>query len=171
MRSGSERGGILGTLLLTIGIAVALIFLAGWFIAKNMSVHSEQTAHGRSTRFETPLGSAQVSEHSSFSPESVGIPVYPGAVRTDQTGPSFQIEPSGGESFTYSLVEYRTHDSVDQVRRFYRAQSPHWIFTSEPDRPSRAEYTTGGYKRIVILSRHDGETFIGLASTGQAAAN
>jgi hypothetical protein len=172
MRLMSKRGGILGTAVITVLIAFCVVFMAATFIAKNMSVHSQETAHGRSTRIETPFGNAHISEDGAFSPESVGIPIYPGATRSDHGSPTLAVEPSSGdEGFTYSVSEYRTPDSLESVRQFYSRQTPHWIFSSEPGQPSRAEYSAGGYKRIVVLSRQHGQTLIALASTGRAAAN
>ncbi len=173
MTLGSRRGGIFGTLLLTLIFGFVVVYLVATVVVRNTTVRSHQTEHGRSTRIETPLGAADFSDSGTFSPETVGIPVYPGAVRLDHHTPSISIEPESrkDEGFSYVMAEYRTDDSVESVRRFYSQQSPHWIFSSDEGKQSRAEFTKGGYKRIVIVSRISGHTHIALASTGQAAAN
>ena len=169
MTRRSRTGGIIAKLLVTLLIGLTLCLLAAFYIAQNVHVTARDSVHGGSLHIETPAGSMQVHENG-FPPESVGIPVYPGAVRMGKGAPAFEFE-SEGNAFSYVVAEYETPDSLGEVRQFYRQRSPHWIFSNEEDRETRAEYSSQGYKRIIVLHRENGRTHIVLASTGEAAAN
>lgn len=166
----SRTGGIIGTLLVTLLIGLTLCLLAAFYIAQNVHVTTRDTARGGSVHIETPAGSMRVQENG-FPPESVGIPVYPGAVRMGKGAPAFEFESEAGHGFSYVMAEYETPDSVDEVRDFYRKRSPHWIFSNDDNGQARAESSVDGYKRIIVLHRENGRTYIVLASTGEAAAN
>ncbi|HCC56431.1 MAG TPA: hypothetical protein DEQ47_04080 [Solibacterales bacterium] len=170
MRRRSQRGGIIGKLLVGLLIGLTACLLAAFYIAQNVHISTQQTSEGDSLRVETPAGSVHVRENG-FSPESVGIPVYPGAVRMGKGAPAFEFESDEGRGFSYVVAQYETPDSVAEVRDFYRKTSPHWIFSNEEDRATRAEYSAHGYKRVIVLHRENGRTYIVLASTGEAAAN
>lgn len=170
MTRRSRRGGIIGKLLVGLLIGLTACLLAAFYIAQNVHVTSSTTARGESIRVETPAGSVRA-RSDDFSPESVGIPVYPGAVRIGKGAPAFEFESQDGHGFSYVVAEYETPDSVADVRNFYRKTSPHWIFSNEEDRATRAEYTAQGYKRVIVLHREKGRTYMVLASTGEAAAN
>lgn len=170
MTQRSQRGGIIGKLLVGLLIGLTACLLAAFYIAQNIHIITRQSPRGDSVRVETPAGSVHVRQDG-FSPGSVGIPVYPGAVRIGKGAPAFEFESDEGRGFSYVVAEYETPDSVADVRDFYRKTSPHWIFSNEEDRAARAEYSAGGYKRVIVLHRENGSTYIVLASTGEAAAN
>lgn len=160
----------MGTLLVFLLIGLTACLLVAFYIAQNVHVTTTNAGHGNSVHVETPAGSVHAREDG-IPPESVGIPIYPGAVRVDHGTPAFEFESKEGHGFSYVLAQYETPDSVASVRDFYRKTSPHWIFSNEDNQDPRAEYTAGGYKRVVVLHREKGRTFIALASTGEAAAN
>ena len=170
MARRSQTGGIIGTLLVSLLIGLTACLLVGFYIAQNVHVTARDSAQGNRVDIQTPAGSVHVRENG-FPPESVGIPVYPGAVRIGKGGPALEFESEASRGFSYVMAEYETLDGVAEVREFYRKTSPHWLFSNEENRDTRAEYTAEGYKRIVVLHREGGRTYIALASTGEAAAN
>ncbi len=170
MTRRSRTGGIIGNLLVALLIGLTLSLLAAFYIAQNVHVTARDSARGGSLEIQTPGGTMQVHENG-FPPESVGIPVYPGAVRMGKGAPAIEFESEAGRGFSYVMAEYETPDGLGDVREFYRRRSPHWIFSNDDNGQARAEYSSEGYKRIIVLHRQDGRTHIVLASTGEAAAN
>jgi hypothetical protein len=176
-RRSPEAGGIVGVLiglLALAGFALVAVFLFGIFVARNIHVEHTQTAAGESVRVETPVGSMQVRPHRRLDPKTVGIPVYPGAIREDDDGHAASFEFDSGFShkeFTILAAEYSTPDSVDRVRDFYSKELPHWIVSKSRHSRLRMEYTEGGYKRFIVIDEKHGRTHIALASVGEPAAN
>lgn len=171
-----SRGGVLAGIMLTILIlavlAVAALVSTGLFIAHHVRV-TEKTARGETT-VETPLGTLRVRESSHFDPRRVGLPVYPGAVREEDSQKLASLHFDFGEGhkeFSFVAAEYRTSDSLDKVADFYRTELPHWMFSEKEHGGFQLSLTEGGYKKIVMIHEEDGETRIGLASVGEPASN
>jgi hypothetical protein len=125
---------------------------------------------------ETPLGDVSIEARDGLNPETVGVPVYPGAVRENRKnngGVTFDIQNIKGDHRGLSVVaaEYSTSDSPEQVREFYRAHLPHWIFTEKHGHGLSVEYSDGGYKRIIAINERGNRTYIGIASVGQSGVN
>ena len=178
MRSDSERGGILGFLLLMLGILCLVAMVAvvggGLYFARHVHVTAGQGRHGGDVSVETPFGSVHVREDGRLDPKRLGLPVYPGAVLRDDRHKLASVELNfGSEDKELAVVagEYTTPDSIDRVRDFYRGELPHWIVSEGHHGDVRFCFTEGGYKRMIVLSRHGGLTHIGLASVGSPAAN
>ncbi|MCI0366269.1 MAG: hypothetical protein L0219_20600 [Phycisphaerales bacterium] len=169
----SQRGGIVSTLLLSFVtlIAVALaIGWVGWNFASNVRVETSQGPRGEIVKVETPIGSVRVGHRDRIDPKHIGIPVYPGArLDEDDSGGGASVELDLGDErkeFTVVGAVYLTDDSVDQVRDYYKQQFPHCIVSKRG-----VEYSEGGYKRVIAIRRHRGQTRIALASIGEPAAN
>jgi len=173
----SERGGVLAGILVAVLILAALavvgVFMAGMYFAENIHVEKGKNAKGETVQVETPLGSMRVQQYQRLDPKVIGVPVYPGAVRTDRNGAaSFDFSfDSAHKEFTVLAAEYSTNDSVDKVRAFYERELPHWIISTKRHGGVQMEFTEDGYKRIVSIREQDGQTRIGLASVGEPAAN
>lgn len=171
-RCTSRRGGILSTLLIsfTVLIAAALaIGFVGWNFATNVHVETSQGPRGEIVKVETPIGSVRVGHRDRMDAKHVGIPVYPGAKIDEHDSGGASVELDLGEEhkeFTVVGAVYRTDDSVDQVRDFYKQQFPHCIVSKRG-----IEYSENGYKRFIAINRHYGQTRIMLASIGEPAAN
>jgi hypothetical protein len=176
-RNHSQRGGVLAGVLAAILILAALavvgIFIAGMYFAQNIHVQKSKNAKGETVEVDTPIGSMRVQEHMKLDPKTIGVPVYPGAVREDRNGAaSFDFSfDSAHKEFTVLAAEYTTSDSIDRVREFYHRELPHWMISQRLHGGVKMEYTEEGYKRIIAITEKEGRTHIGLASIGEPAAN
>jgi hypothetical protein len=178
MRSHRERGGVLGSILLILGIlclvAVVAVVAGGLYIARHVHVTASEDKHGGAVSVETPFGSVHVREDSKMDPRRLGVPIYPGAVLREDNHKLASIElnfGSGSKELAVVAGEYTTPDPIDKVREFYRGELPHWMVSEGRRGDVHFSFTEGGYKRMVILQQRDGVTTIGLAAVGAPAAN
>jgi hypothetical protein len=179
MSHGHHRGGALAGILLTVlilaALALAALVATGLYVAKNVRV-TEKSARGETT-VETPFGSVRVRESPRLDPAALGVPVYPGAIREEDSNKlaSFHFDFGGrhGE-FAVAAAQYRTADSLDQVTGFYRDKLPHWMFSQTRHgafHGMQLELKDGGYRKIIAIYRDDSQTHIGLASMGEPESN
>jgi hypothetical protein len=178
MRSPRERGGVLGSILLILGIfclvAAVAVVAGGLYIARHVHVTASEGKHGGAVSVETPFGSVQVREDSKMDPKRLGVPIYPGAVLRDDKHNLASVELNfGSENKDLAVVagEYTTPDPIDKVREFYSGELPHWMVSEGSRGDVHFSFTEGGYKRMVILQSRGGLTRIGLAAVGTPAAN
>ena len=177
MRRSSQSGGIIGILMglvAFVAVGIACLVLFGLYVAHNVRVEHTRNGSNETVLLDTPVGSMKVRPHQRLDPKSVGIPVYPGAVREDRdtNGTSFEFDfDSRHKEFTVMGAAYSTSDSLDRVRAFYRQELPHWIISKSRRNRLQMEYSENGYKRFVVLSERHGRTRIGLASLGEPASN
>ena len=176
MSRNPRRGGVLAGILLTIVIlgvlGVAALVTTGLYVADHVRVTGRNT-HGE-TSVETPFGTVRVRENDKFNPKLLGVPVYPGAVRLNDSRKRASFHFDFGDvhkGFAFSAAEYRTSDAIDRVTDFYRSELPHWLISEKDDGRIQLSFTKGGYKRFVALHEEDGETRIALASVGEPASN
>jgi hypothetical protein len=166
-----RRGGILSGLL----IFCLILWLMGVIVTRSVRVHTSDGANGTDVSIDTPEGRLNIRARDRMNPDIVGVPTYPGAWATDNTGGAhFEWTPADGsrDKNLYAIGgEFRTNDSVRQVVEFYRKQLPNVMIVSERDESTRLEYREGGLKRIISISDDDGETRIGVASIGGRASN
>ena len=124
---------------------------------------------------ETPFGDVNIDARDNLKPDSIGVPVYPGAFREhgNDGGVMFDFDSKEGARKQFSLVtaEYYTNDTADQVREFYRDRLPDWIFTQRNGNDVKIEFSEGGYKRIIAIRERGGSTHIGIAALGEPAVN
>jgi hypothetical protein len=177
MRRPSQSGGIIGVLMGLVALAAigfACLVLFGLYVAHNVRVEHTRNGSSETVLLDTPVGSMKVRPHQRLDPKSVGIPVYPGAVREDRetNAASFEFDfDSRHKEFTVMGAEYSTSDSLDRVRAFYHQELPHWIISKSRHNRLQMEYSENGYKRFVVLTERHGRTRIGLASMGEPASN
>jgi hypothetical protein len=179
MKSRSERGGVIGAVLMVTGLMVLAVVLCvvagGLYIAHNVRVTASDGARGQTVHIETPFGSMRVREDSRLDPRAMGVPVYPGAVlRNDHHKlASVQFESHNGDARELAVVagEYTTPDPIARVREFYRAELPHWMVSQERHGKVCFSFTERGYKKMIALEERDGITHIALAALGEPAAN
>ena len=170
--SDSRRGGILAGLLIT-GLVIACIaVIGGLYVVRNVRV-TEGARHG-DVSIDVPGGRFEIHAKEKIDPAALGIPVYPGAVWTrDSGGASFEWvadDDADGKAFSVAGGAYTTPDSVSRVVDYYRQQLPSWLIV-EKHGHTEFELKEGGYRRIVFVTEKHGETRIGLAAIGKPAAN
>jgi hypothetical protein len=175
MSKQSQKGGIVGLLLggfLIVGIAIVIAVV---FIARNVRVEHRETSKGGSVSIQTPLGAIKVDARDSLNPESIGVPIYPGAERRKDNngGVKFDFDSENGtrKNLTISAASYSTSDSADKVHDFYRSHLPNWTVSERNGRNLEFHFSEGGYKRIVAINERHGETRIGIVSFGEPGVN
>jgi hypothetical protein len=171
-RRGGALAGIMLTVLMLGALGIAALVATGLYIADHVSV-TESDARGETT-VETPFGTVRVRDHGRLDPKHMGVPIYPGAVRKEDSRKLASFHFDFGDvhkAFAFSAAEYRTSDSVDRVTDFYRSQLPHWLISEKEDGGMQLSFTKHGYKRFVAIYEDGGETRIALASLGEPASN
>ncbi len=176
-RNNSQRGGVVAGVLVAFlilgALAVVGVFMAGVYFADNIHVEKVKSETGDTVQVDTPVGSLRVQEHKKLDPKLIGVPVYPDAIREDDSHAAsidFSFDSTHKE-FTVLAAEYSTDDSIDKVKEFYHHALPHWMISQKHDSNVHMEYTEDGYKRVIAITERDGRTHIGLASVGEPAAN
>ncbi len=152
--------------------ALAMMGVAGVFIARNIHVVETGSAGKKTVTVNTPLGRIRVHENDQLNPELVGIPIYPGATRSsDRGGADFQLD-SGDlhKEMTIAGAAYITDDSEDKVRGFYEEKFPSW--TRRDDHGEfHLEMKGDGRMRTIGIKSESGHTRIWVASVGPPASN
>jgi hypothetical protein len=158
MHRNSRRGGVLAGIMLMVlmvgVLGIAALVTTGLYVADNVSL--------------------SVRDNTRFDPKHMGVPIYPGAVRRDDSPKLASFHFDFGDihkGFAVSAAEYRTSDSVDRVTDFYRSELPHWLISQREDGRMQLSFTRHGYRRFVAIYEDDGETHIALASVGEPASN
>jgi hypothetical protein len=176
MPRNSRHGGVIAGVMLAVLIlgvlGIATLVTTGLYVADHVRV-TERDARGETT-VETPFGSVHVRDNARFDPKHMGVPIYPGAIREEDSRKLASFRFDFGDvhkAFAVSAATYRTSDSIDRVTDFYRAELPHWLISQKEDGGLQLSFTRHGYKRFVAICEDDGETRIALASVGEPASN
>ena len=110
--------------LLILALIVVLAGLGVWIgfrvIAHNVHVEVQQSAEGKKEfSIKTPLGSLEVQKE--VNEASLGLPIYPGAVRVpEKDTATVNINIAGEQRVRVLAAKFETPDSLDKVRGFYR---------------------------------------------------
>jgi hypothetical protein len=155
---------------------VALALLAVVYIRQNVRVAAVHRERGEDVSIELPGGRVNIRARRNLDPESMGVPIYPGARRgKDGGGATFEWSPDDGKAdrmFGVSGAEYVTPDSETAVREWYQGQLPGWTLIRNGDgRRARFEIIRGSYKRFISIQPKSDGTHIGVASVGEPASN
>lgn len=173
MRNRTQRGGILAAFAGFLLFLLATAAIAAVIISQ-IRVHQEDTRNGGRVSIETPLGSMKIDARNNLRPDTVGIPVYPGAIRerNNAGGLMFDFDDYQGahKELAIMAASYSTSDPADKVQAFYSQELPHWVFTRAHDKLN-IEYSKDGYKRIIAVEERNGVTHIGIASVGEPGVN
>lgn len=170
-----NRGGILSGLLFFFVACVVLVALGGLYIARNVRVETAHRNGGDDVAIDTPGGRLQIRAHEDLNPAAVGIPIYPGARRTKDSGvATFEWASADGKNdkgVSIAGASLLTPDSASQVLDYYRTQLPHWLVSTKRDGTTTFEFREGGYKKIIAVHEKSDGTHIGIASIGDPASN
>ncbi len=170
-----RHGGIISGLLFAGMTIFLLLLVAGVIVMKTVRVRTTDGTNGHDVSIDTPAGRLSIRARDNMNPALAGVPVYPGAHRTNDSGGA-NIEWSSADGATDKNLyvvggEFRTKDSPSDVVEFYRRQLPSVMVVSERDRTTRLEYKEGGIRRIIVITEKYGETRIGVASIGGRESN
>jgi len=171
----SCRGGVIFRFLLFCALLVLLASLAGVRLMRNFHFRTVSRNGGDDVAFETPAGSFRVRAHEKLDPAAVGVPVYPGARRTDSSGGAeFEWVSADGrdeKGMSVSGAKFLTSDPASKVIEFYRGQLSNLVVIKEHGRRTRLEYTEHSLKRIIVIHEENDGTHIGVAAVGPPASN
>ena len=123
------------TVLVLGALGIATLVATGLYVADHVRV--TETSARDETTVETPFGAVRVRDNARLDPRHMGVPIYPGAVREDDSRKLASFRFDFGDvhkAFAISAAEYRTSDSVDRVTDFYRDQLPHWLISQKDER-------------------------------------
>jgi hypothetical protein len=164
---------LIGIAIVFVG-TIVLLGLTGVYIARNMHVQESGTGDRKTVNIDTPFGHMTVHADNQLNPESVGIPIYPGASRsskTDKGGADVQIDAGGiHKDFTVAAAQYDTFDPPEKVEEFYEHKFPNWSRHWE-NGGWRIETNDNGKVRTIAVRREGDHTRIGVASLGAPASN
>lgn len=169
----ARTGGVLGVILLVIAGFVCAAVLAVVVVVKTVQVRGK----GDHVTIDTPGGTFEIQGHKKLDIETVGIPVYPGAVPSSKSnigGASFawsSVDGKTDKAVTLAGASYVTQDSSDRVLDFYRGKLNNWVYRKKKDGELNLEHTEGNWKRIVSIQERKDGTHIGVASIGEPAGN
>jgi hypothetical protein len=171
----SCRGGVIFRFLLFCALLIFLASLAGVRVLRN--IHFRKASHngGGDVALDTPAGSFRVHAHEKMDLAAIGVPVYPGARRTDKSGGAeFEWVSADGrdeKGMSVSGAKFITPDPPSKVIEFYRGQISNLVVTHERGKTVRLEYTEHGLKRIIFIREENDGTHIGVAAIGPPASN
>lgn len=86
-------------------------------------VATDQNGDNKNVKVATPFGGVQVKTNDAAGVTGIGLPVYPGAelVKKDKNNGSADVNLSFGKfQLRVKAASYRTPDSPDKIRDFYR---------------------------------------------------
>jgi hypothetical protein len=172
----SERGGILGGLLITALAMMCLAVIAVMFVARNVHVRTSGNGERSDVSIDTPAGHLTVHANDQDGWAYTDIPRYPGAYRPSSKHHDAVVQwdsntKNGSSNFSVTASELITQDSGSKVFEFYRNQLPSWVVKKDRGGDFELELERNGYKRIVGIHERDDGTHIGVASIGEGASN
>jgi hypothetical protein len=172
------------SILIAIAGVVVMLGIAGVLIVRQIHVKESGTGDQKSVNIETPLGNMAVKPRKDLDPSSVGIPVYPGATRSDDRGGAeFQFDAGDfHKEFDVAGALYYTADPVDKVRQYYEQKFPDWKVNSgagsnvningtQYNNGWHLETHDGNRVRTISVNSSEGRTRIAVASLGPPASN
>jgi hypothetical protein len=173
--SRSRESGVIFRFLLFCVLLISLASLAGVRVMRNFHIRTARHSGGDDVAFETPAGSFRVHAHEAMDPAVIGVPVYPGARRTDSSGGAeFEWISADGRNekgMSVAGAKFITTDSPSKVIEFYRGQFSNLVVIREHGKHVRLEYTEHGLKRIIAIQEESDGTHIGVAAVGPPASN
>src|SRR5262245_12677240 len=111
---------VLGIAGIVLACGVAVVFFAGVSIARNVRVTGSEVGV---TRVETPFGALRVKTRDRLDLKGLGIPIYPGARRLEDSPKQASLELEVGQTYkslTAAAAEFETDAPIDEVERYYR---------------------------------------------------
>ena len=171
----SERGGILGALLITGAVVVCLMCVGAIVIARSVHVSTNVRSNGGNDVSIDVLGNhLEVRAHEKGASAFKDVPIYPGAHSSEHHGGDAVVQFSnkdGDKAFSVAASEVITSDSADKVVDWYRGQLPNYTIVKKSFGNVEFEMKNGGYKRVVGIHQEGDGTHIGVASVGEPASN
>jgi len=165
-----ERGGVVVWVIASFLLISASLVIGGLFFLHNVRV--QESRAGGDVRVETPFGSVHVQHRGGARPESMGVPLYPGAKEVgDGESASVDFSQLFGDNDLHIVAgKWRTSDPLEKVEKFYAAKFPEMSVVWH-DGKVHMQSVNGHGKKVIVLHNRNGETEIALASVGEPKAN
>jgi len=157
-------------------LTVAGLAVAGFVFASKVRVSTVQDEQGRekTVKLDTPFGSLRVDQEHRIDPQSLGIPIYPGATVTRQGAGGARVSLDldfADQSLQVAALEMETPDRVDKVAEFYQDRAADFLITRHASGKVEFLWERGRLKKVVALEERRGRTRIALARIGAPEAN
>jgi hypothetical protein len=166
--------------LLVLALIVLVSGIAVWtglrFLSHNLRLQVEERGSGRKeVSINTPVGSIEV--HHEVSEDSLGLPIYPGAIRVKDNDSAAVNLAFGDEASVQVLAaKFETPDSLERVKAFYNGRLGSAVskFTDQgAGGKITFEIKTSGQEKLVVLEGAGSKTRIRLVrvSFGEHESN
>ncbi len=102
---------------------LVVMMIAAMSLMSGCRIESDKHGDNDNVKIATPFGGMTVKTNDSAVVEGLGLPVYPGAqlVKKDKNNGAADVNMSFGSfQLRVKAASYRTQDSQDEVRAFYR---------------------------------------------------
>jgi len=168
--------------LLSTGLIMLICVLAVWaglrFIAHGVQVSvSDLGPTHKAVSIKTPVGAIQVNKSGEVNEATLGLPVYPGAVRMSKDdSAAVVVGLPGGNGLQLAAAKYKTPDSIEKVKAFYQGRIG-WEVTKYRERDHEGktvfEIKMGDNVKVVALKDESDGTRIELVhiSAGEGEAD
>ncbi|MGA8182364.1 MAG: hypothetical protein WB819_01835 [Terriglobia bacterium] len=165
---------IVWAILLVVGFIIASGIFMVWFGLRILShgVHikvSEPSSDTKVVTVKTPMGNFKIAREQSVSDLHLGLPVYPGATRAEDSSNdnsvSLAFDLPNETNLRIAAAKFNTPDALSKVQEFYKKQLGGEVSSfSQTNRDGKAvfEMKYNEQDKVVSLSPHDGGTRIDL---------
>jgi hypothetical protein len=165
---------IVWAILLVVGFIIASGIFMVWFGLRILSHGvriklSEPSSDTKVVTVKTPMGNFKIAKEQSVSDLHLGLPVYPGATRaensSDDNSVSLAFDLPNETNLRIAAARFNTPDALSKVREFYKEQLGGEVTSfSQTNRDGKAVFEMKYNKqdKVVSLSPHEGGTRIDL---------
>jgi hypothetical protein len=147
------------------GIALMIILalvVAGVFFRR---IHVDES--GNKVEIETLAGKIKVDAEG---PRRTGLPIYPGATRSNTDGASIELSSKSGDAVGVAIEKYSTPDGVDKVTAWYAQKlGPNFHREDEHSRTHTHTYGGGNADVAFVEDRGAGARIVALSKTSAGA--
>jgi hypothetical protein len=142
-------------------IILALVF-AGVFFRR---IHVDET--GNKVEIETLAGKIKVDAEG---PRRTGLPIYPGATRSNTDGANIELSSKEGGAFGVAVEKYTTGDDLNKVIAWYAQKlGPNFRREDEHSRTRTHTYGEGNADVVFVEDRGAGARVVALTKTSAGA--
>jgi hypothetical protein len=152
-------------LALIIAVSAAAVWIGLKFLSQNTHMQVSDAAGGKKAfSLLTPIGSIDV--HHQVDPESLGLPIYPGATPVkDKDSANVNLGFGSEASVRVLAAKFETTDTLENVKAFYRSRLGNAVTKFKDkgaDGKTVFEIKTPKQERVVTLQAHWNKTLIQL---------
>jgi len=152
---GIIGGGIV--LMVILGLVVAGVFFR--------RIHVDES--GNKVEIETLAGKIKVDAEG---PHRTGLPIYPGATRSNTDGANIELSSKSGDAVGVAMEKYSTPDGLDKVTAWYAQKlGPNFRREDEHSRTRTHAYGQGNADVVFVEDRGAGARVVALNKAAAGA--